>query len=178
MLYGSRLGPGAYRIHAALGYFFKACRLLAAGNGPWEFMPEVILNLTKSLEILFDTAPDGAAEERKGSRDRVRAGLKSVGVDAQLMEDVFIPITILRNEFDVGHGRLALHDMGDLQLIYGFVITAEQEFRKLFHQIVTGLGAGALTLPPYSPKIEGSYSKPLRGLIEALRVKQAAASAR
>jgi hypothetical protein len=177
MLYGSKLGPGAYRIHGALGYFYKACRLLAAGNGPWEFMPEVILNLTKTLEILFDTPQDGAAQEGKRSRDRIRSGLKGVGVDVQLIEHMFIRIAILRNEFDVGHGRLALHDMGDLQLIYRFVITAEQEFRKLFHQIVAGLGTGTLSLPPYSPKIESSYSKPLRGLIDALRAREAAASA-
>src|ERR1700730_10853521 len=75
-LYGSKLGPDSYRIHAALGYFYKACRLLAAGNGPWEFMPETVLNLTKSLEILFDTASDGAAHGEKGSRDRIRSGLK------------------------------------------------------------------------------------------------------
>jgi hypothetical protein len=135
-------------------------------------MPETILNLTKSLEILFDTPSDGAAQQETGSRDRIRNGLKSVGVDPQLVEDVFVRIAILRNQFDVGHGRLALHDMGDLQLIYRFVITAELEFRKLFHHIVTGLGAGSLSLPTYAPNRKASYSKPLRGVIEALRAKE------
>lgn len=170
-LFGSDLGPNAYRIHAALGYFYKACRLLAAGNGPWEFMPETILNLTKSVEILFDAPSVGFAQAGKGSRDRIRKGLKDIGVDPQLIEEVFVPIAILRNEFDVGHGRLALHKMDELQLIYRFLINAEGKFRELFHHIVTGLAAGSLTLPPYAPGAEAAYSKPLRGVIEALRTR-------
>jgi hypothetical protein len=166
-LYGSTLGSDNYRIHAALGYFHKACRLLAAGNGPWEFMSETILNLTKSLEILFGAPVEGAAIS--GSRDRIRAGLKSVGVDSELIEKVFVPVAILRNEFDVGHGRLALHNMNDLQLIYRLVITAEQQFRKLFQRIVAGLAADRFKLPSYAPNVEADYSKPMRGLIEALR---------
>jgi len=67
-LYGEELGAESHRIHASLGYFYKACRLIAAGNGPWEFMPETILNLTKSLEVLFD-APmyEKKADAEKGA---------------------------------------------------------------------------------------------------------------
>jgi hypothetical protein len=73
----------------------------------------------------------------------------------------------------VGHGRLALNDINDLQLIYGLVIAAESEFRKLFQHVVRGISAGSLTLPRYKPNItETSYSKPLSGVIEALRVKK------
>jgi hypothetical protein len=169
-LYGSDLGTKPYRIHAALGYFYKACRLIAAGNGPWEFMPEAILNLSKSLEILFNNPVN---QPENGSRGRIRKGLREIGISDQLIERVFVRVLILRNEFDVGHGRLALHDMNDLQLIYGFVITAEAEFRRLFDHIVKGLAGATITMPPYTPKAGApSYSKPLQGVIEALRAEQ------
>ena len=134
-------------------------------------MPESILNFTKSLEILFDTRPDGATKDDKGSRDRIRGGLQGIGIAPNLIEDVFVRVAILRNEFDVGHGRLALHDLADLQLIYRFVIMAEFEFRKLFQHIVRGVSAGTLTLPKYEPNSDTAYSKPLRGVIDALRQK-------
>ncbi len=99
--------------------------------------------------------------------------LKKIGVNGELIEKVFIRVLILRNEFDVGHGRLALHDMNDLQLIYGLVISAEAEFRKMFDHIVKGLSEGTISLPPYTPNADApSYSKPLQGVIEALRVEQ------
>jgi hypothetical protein len=168
-LYGSGLGNNPYRIHAALGYFYKACRLIAAGNGPWEFMPEAILNFSKSLEILFNIV----GQSETGSRDRIREGLKNIGINGELIERVFIRVLILRNEFDVGHGRLALHDMNDLQLIYGLIISAEVEFRKMFDYIVKGLSEGTISLHPYAPNADApSYSKPLQGVIEALRAEQ------
>jgi hypothetical protein len=169
-LYGSDLGAEPYRIHAALGYFYKACRLIAAGNGPWEFMSEALLNFSKSLEVLFNNSVD---QHERGSRDRIREGLKKIGVNEQLIEKVFVRILILRNEFDVGHGRLALHDMDDLQLIYGLVIRAEAEFRKLFDHIVKGLSGGKISVPPYTLKVDTpSYSKGLKGVIEGLRAEQ------
>jgi hypothetical protein len=169
-LYGSDLGTKQYRIHAALGYFYKACRLIAAGNGPWEFMPEAILNLSKSLEILFNNTVN---QVENGSRDRIRKGLREIGINDQLIDRVFVRVLILRSEFDVGHGRLALHDMDDLQLIYRFVATAEAEFRRLFDRIVKGVAGGTITLPPYTPKAGPSaYSKALQGVIERLRAEQ------
>jgi len=170
-LHGSGLGADSHRLRAALGYFYKACRLIAAGNGPWEFMSETILNLTKSLEILFDVPSNETSQGEGGSRDRIRNGLKCVGVEANLIEEIFIPITILRNEFDVGHGRLALNSIDDLQLIYGLLAKAETEFRRLLRQIVTGVSEGLFTLQPYTLKVEATYSGPMQGVIEALRAK-------
>jgi hypothetical protein len=126
-----------------------------------------ILNFAKSLEVLFNNSLD---QRETGSRERIRKGLKKIGINDQLIERVFVRVLILRNEFDVGHGRLALHDMNDLQLIYGFVVTAEAEFRRLFDHIVKGLSEGTISLPPYEPKADApSYSRPLQGVIESLR---------
>src|SRR5262245_22147581 len=46
------------RLLAALYYFHLACRLERVGHSPWEFMGEVILNLSKILEALFN-GPEG-----------------------------------------------------------------------------------------------------------------------
>lgn len=42
-------GMSNRRLAAALHYFHVSCRLVAAGNSPWEFMAESVLNLSKVL---------------------------------------------------------------------------------------------------------------------------------
>lgn len=154
------------RFIASLNYFVRACRLIVAGNGPWEFMAETVLNFAKCLEVLVV-----ARSEDEGSRDKVRAGLKAIGVDAGKIEGVFVPILILRNSFDVGHGRIAsLNNAADLQLIYELLWDAEGEFRKLLQFVASGLIGGTITLPKH--EVDNDYAKPVQGLIDKQRAKQ------
>jgi hypothetical protein len=55
------------RLLAALAYFARAIRLLAAGHGPTEFAGEAVVNLSKALEVLFPGDK---------SRDAAKAGLR------------------------------------------------------------------------------------------------------
>ena len=46
------------RLVAAIYYFYTSSRLLVSGHSQWEFMAECILNLCKTLEILFGREMD------------------------------------------------------------------------------------------------------------------------
>lgn len=112
------------RLMAALHYLHVASRLLAAGQSQWEFMPECVLNLCKSLEIVFGT-----------SRDNIRGGLAELGYSPDEIEGDFIPIVLLRNHFDVGHPRLAVLRGEQLSVLYNYLANAESKFKRLFIRI-------------------------------------------
>lgn len=128
--------PKNRRLIAALHYFHVACRLERLGEVPGEFLAEVLLNLSKVLEVLFPPGGDGK------TRDAVRAGLQAIGLDSDRIERYFIPAMALRNEIDVGHVHLALFKPDHLRALHSYTEGAETAFRKmlklLFSRIRTG----------------------------------------
>ena len=64
--------PRRRRLVAGLHCFHVACRLAREGCTAGEFIAEVVLNLAKSLEVLFPPPGDGR------TRDTARAGLASL----------------------------------------------------------------------------------------------------
>ena len=52
------------RLAAALSYYYTAKRLIEAGNSPFEFMAEAILNYSKILEIMFVHSKDTMTDVR------------------------------------------------------------------------------------------------------------------
>ncbi|MEN6490311.1 MAG: hypothetical protein ABFD66_15770, partial [Smithella sp.] len=124
------------RLVAAIHYFYICSRLLVAGHSQWEFMAESILNLCKSLEILFG-----------GSRDAVRQGLQSLGYTQEEVEGDFIPLLILRGFLDVAHPRIAILRQNDLRTLYLFLFNSENRFRKLFERTLKAVEKGLFKLP-------------------------------
>lgn len=59
-------------LFAALNYFHAACRLALAGVNPWEFMGEILLNFSKTLEVLFPPS-------RGQTINAARTGLAKLG---------------------------------------------------------------------------------------------------
>jgi hypothetical protein len=131
--------PCNRRILGALAYLHTACRLSTCGCAPWEFMPEIILNLAKTLEVLFP-GPEGK------TIDYARKGLRSIGYTTATIERDFVPILALRNAVDVGHPFLAVLKREQLETIYGYTETAEQHFKDLLRKVIGDLGGGKLTL--------------------------------
>jgi hypothetical protein len=125
------------RLAAALHYFHVACRLAAAGQSLWEFMPETILNLAKTLQALFGQ-----------SRDHVRAGLSALGFSSDDIERFYIPVMVLRDEFDVGHVMIATLEEGELQGLYRSVEDLEFRFRALLVKAMEAIEQGTYVLPP------------------------------
>ncbi len=118
--------PNRSRLTPGLHYFHVACRLARAGSTAGEFIAEVVLNLAKSLEVLFPPTGDGR------TRDAARAGLQRLGLSKSQIECNFIPAMALRNEIDVGHVELGLFTMDQLKTLHAFTERAEGAFREMF----------------------------------------------
>lgn len=88
--------PSYSRFVASTRYFHHAIRLIApteVNYVPYNAYAEVLLNLAKSIEILF-SAP---------SRDVLRGRLRQLGYSNDQIESQIVPILLVRNEIDVGH---------------------------------------------------------------------------
>ena len=145
--------PANRRLIAALHYFHTACRLIASGNSPSEFMSEAILNFSKVLEVLFP-----ASGEQK-SLDAARSGLKQLGYSDQEIEAKFIPTMSLRNAVDVGHVTLALLTMDEIRTVNAYTEIVERFFRELLQRIIECLEVGSFTITPYTLESGGDTTK-------------------
>jgi hypothetical protein len=136
------------QVLAALHYFHKACRLLAAGSSPWEFMAEAILNFGKILTALFGEHPTE-------SMNRARAGLRSLGYSDDDIERLFIAAMALRSHIDVGHVMISTLKESDLQAIYNYLAGAEHAFRELLQKVLESVATGRLTFPEVADLVAG-----------------------
>jgi hypothetical protein len=150
------------RLAAAYHYFHVACRLRAAGDSPWEFMGEALVNLTKTLQALFGE-----------SRDHVRAGLSSLGYSKEDIELTFVLVMVLRREFDSGHVMLSI--MTDLQAesLNRYVRHREQKFRSLLQRVTSAVASGAFQLEQTTDlKLDAEEEKLLKRVEEANRFEE------
>lgn len=128
------------RLAAALSYYYTAKRLIEAGNSPFEFMAEVVLNYCKVLEILFVYRDDK-------SMDDVREALPDFGYSNDEIEEKFIPIIILRNYFDVGHVSIQTFKQEQLDVLHEIVASSEHYFNELLKRVIDKVQDGS-----YKPK--------------------------
>lgn len=129
------------RLLAALAYFHHARRLQRAGVSPWEFMPEVLLNLAKVLEALFPVQQGG------GTIDAARKGLTSIGITGEDAERYFIPAIALRNRIDSGHVDFTLFTTAQLTVLHRYSAVAEEAFSRLLNLILEKTDTGSFSLP-------------------------------
>ncbi len=141
--------PDNRRIIAALHYLHVACRLRRVGNSPWEFMSEVILNLSKVLEVLFP--PTTKASQMI---DSARIGLRELGYSDIDIERNFIPTMAIRNQIDSAHVDLSIFTMEQLKILHAYTEVAETAFREMLKRLVTKTQLGL-----YKPV---QYGKPSR----------------
>jgi hypothetical protein len=136
--------PNSRRLTAGLHHFHTACRLARRGSTAGEFIAEVILNLAKTLEVLFP--PDGDGR----TREAVRSALRRLGFADTEIEGDFLPAMALRNEIDVGHVELGLFTMDQLKIIHAFTERAEGAFRELFDRLLSQMETGGFAVTPYT----------------------------
>jgi hypothetical protein len=141
------------RLAGALHYFHVALRLGRAGQVAGEFLPEMLLNLAKSLEVLF----------HPGRRDDVRAGLAALGFETEWGEKYIVPAIALRNELDVGHVTLAVFSQAQLEAVHAYVEQAEERFRDLFSRVLERFRDGTFVPAPYDD------AKPSRKALRLIR---------
>lgn len=152
--------PDNRRIVAALHYFHVACRLIRAGNTPWEFMSESILNLSKVLEVLF---PPKTGDGK--TIDSARAGLAGLAVSETNIERYFIPAMCLRNQIDSAHVDLSLFTRKELATLHAYTQVAEDAFRKLLGLILVKSQCGEYVA---TPSREPSARREARATIERI----------
>jgi hypothetical protein len=132
--------PRNRRLLAACTYFQRAVRLLSAGAGPTEFAGEAVVNLAKTLEVLFP-GPQ--------SRNAVRRGLTEIGYEKSAIEATFIPTLLLRSHLDAAHVRMATLKADERRKLQIYVENVAIEFRKLLARIVQAVNDGSLQLATY-----------------------------
>ena len=133
--------PERLRIRAALQFFHVASRLRYTGHTPWEFMSEIILNLSKVLEALF---PKDKGEE---TINAARRGLRVLNHSEIDIERLFIPAMALRNQLDVGHVGLSALSRADRETVQDYTSLAEIQIRRLLCQVLGNLDGGVSTIP-------------------------------
>lgn len=131
------------RLLAALHYFHVACRLARSGTNPGEFLSEVLLNLAKTLEVLFPSRGD------RRTRDAARAGLSALGYTDDDIEANYIPAMALRNEIDVGHVELGVFKLDQLQVLHAYAERAENAFRDLLNKLLEKVATAEFELDSY-----------------------------
>jgi hypothetical protein len=144
-------GTSNRRLAAALYYFYMARRLEEAGNSPYEFMSEIILNFNKVLEILIGS-----------SRKKVRNELLKFGYSTDEIEMKFIPIMILRNDFDVGHVSIKIINEDCLTLLYEYLKKSETDFRDLLKKVIMCVEDGSYIFNEEPKLLLGSDAKKMK----------------
>ena len=124
--------PDNRRVIAALHYFHVVCRLSRAGNSPWEFMSEIILNLSKVIEVLFPPSTG-----RGKTLEAARTGLKDLGYSEIEIERYFIPAMALRNNIDSAHVDLSIFTREQLRVLHAYTEVAENAFQEMLKRLVT-----------------------------------------
>jgi hypothetical protein len=150
------------RLLAATHYFYVACRLERAGHTPYEFMSEVLLNLSKTLETLFPGSPGETVES-------ARIGLKRLGYSSKEVEKNFIPAMVLRNRIDVGHVSLTIFTSEELSILHQYTEDAEKAFREMLERVFDKMASGEFVPMPYSDSKSHSHAS---AVIERLRQHQ------
>ena len=145
------------RLAAAAYYFYVARRLSEAGHSAFEFMAEVVLNLSKTLEALFGVG---------GNCDKVRTELRKLGYCETDIEERFIPLMILRNNFDVGHVSLSLLKQKQLDALHRYLEFSESNFRELLKKVIAKVENGEYVLHSTSDlALEGDKLRKMRSLL-------------
>jgi len=157
------LAPDKRRLLAAIHYFYVACRLERAGHTPYEFMSEVLLNLSKTLETLFPGSPGQTIES-------ARVGLKGLGYSSTEIEKNFIPAMALRNKIDVAHVSLTAFTTEQLSILHQYTEDAEAAFREMLKRAFDRMASGEFMLVPHSDSQSHSDAS---AVIERLRQHQA-----
>jgi len=148
------------RLLAALHYFHVACRLDKSGETPGEFLPEVLLNLAKTLEALFPPHGDGT------SLDAARLGLRQLGFVDEKIEKDFIPAIALRNHVGVGHVLIALFNVDQLKVLHAYTERSEAAFRELLDIIIQKIESKDFEIAPYELR---GVPEPVVQIIDRLR---------
>lgn len=131
-------GLGNPRLLAALGYLYTASLLHAQSPYSSAFLPEVALNLCKTLDVLFTD-----------NRDGLRDDLRKLGFTAEEIETRYVGLTLLRNQLDVAHPTLGIPTEEERRIFDSFVSGALSHVREVLKRVVEQSIKGEYEIRPY-----------------------------
>lgn len=130
------------RFITAAIYFQHALRLISPHEvvaAPHQFFAEVVVNLSKCLEILL------ADKTREGkTNDKIRASCRLVGYSDEQIESQIIPILLIRSSFDGAHALGAKVPVEQVAILKAFIDRAINNVQSIL-----------LTVAEYIKKNEG-----------------------
>jgi len=145
---------GEERIVVALYYYRQALRLSKLEPAPQTMIPETLLNLAKSLEIIFSC-----------NRDRFRKMAKEIGLNDDFVETKLIPVLCLRNDLGIAHVSTAPLQLSDKDLIQQFMVKAFNNVQFTINHVVEKVRSGEFQLGRISTKLDNAEIK----LIESVK---------
>ncbi len=148
------------RFFSGLYYYRQAQRHAHTQPSADPMVSEIILNLTKSLDALFNPS------DRERSREQIRSRAKDWGLSLEEIEQLIIPLILLRNKFDVAHVALTPLDAQQRAIVIDFAIEALHNMEVLLSRIYDGLVSNQIILDPLADSLEKEKSKVLRSIEE------------
>lgn len=146
------------RFLSALLYFRQAQRLAHIQPSPDSMVSEVILNLTKSLEILLGST----------NRMQIRSRAKQWGFSEKEIEHFIIPLFLLRNELDVAHVASAPLTHEERETILDFTMTALWNTDNFLTRVRDSIMSEKIVLDPVSESLDKDKAKLLGAIKEYL----------
>jgi len=140
------------RLFTAMYYFRHAERLACLEPDRQSMTAEIILNLTKVIDVLFS------------SNDELRQKAKEWGIDEDFIEKRIIPLTKIRSEFDVAHVALAPLTTEQNQTLLDFTSKSLSNVYTLLLQIVELQKNDTISLDPVSNSLKKDKEKFLNKL--------------
>lgn len=148
-----QITPEHRRLVGALYYYRQALRLSQLQPDQISLVPEVVLNLTKALEIIFTD-----------NRDTARQRARSLGFSDQEIEEVLVPVFLIRSRFDIAHVATGPLSLEERQVIVAFSSRAIANVAKILARVAQAGMTGQFVFDRTSTTLE----KEKRELIEAL----------
>jgi hypothetical protein len=145
--------PKHRRVAGALYYYRQALRLSQLQLDQIALTPEVVLNLTKALEIIFTN-----------DRDIARERARTLGLTNGEIEKVLIPILLIRSRFDIAHVATGPLSPKERNILVSFSSRATAGVGNILDRVVQDGLTGNFDLAPTSLTLE----KEKKELIEAL----------
>jgi hypothetical protein len=123
------------RLLGAIYNYRQALRLSQLQLDQIALTPELVLNLTKALEIIFGTR-----------REVVRRKAKILGLIEKEVETLLIPILLIRSELDVAHVATGPLSPKERQIVIDFSSRATAGVGKILDRVVQAALAGNFAL--------------------------------
>ena len=131
------------RLVMAIYYYRHAKRLAALEPDRQSMAAEVILNLSKAIEIVFSA-----------NRDMLRKQARELGFESQFVERWIVPILLIRNELDVAHVTSTPLSSFQHQAILDFLDRASVHVHTMLEKLAELQRSGKLHLKPLADSLD------------------------